>query len=95
MLSETARLVQCKQLDWMFGSCGHILILGLWEGFSGGLDCKDSACSVGNPGLIPGSGRSLEEEMAIHSSSLAWRIPWTEEPGRLSPGGCEESDTTE
>ena len=61
MLSETARLVQCKQLDWMFGSCGHILILGLWEGFSGGLDCKDSACSVGNPGLIPGSGRSPGE----------------------------------
>jgi len=25
----------------------------------------------------------LEKEMAIHSSSLAWRIPWTEEPGRL------------
>ena len=32
---------------------------------------------------IPGSGRSLEEGMATHSSSLAWRIPWTEEPGGL------------
>ena len=31
--------------------------------------------------LIPGSGRSLEEGMATHSSILAWRIPWTEEPG--------------
>ena len=31
-------------------------------------------------GLIPGSGRSLEEGMATHSSVLAWRIPWTEEP---------------
>ena len=31
----------------------------------------------------------LEEEMATHSSTLAWRIPWTEEPGRLcSPQGC-------
>ena len=38
----------------------------------------------------------LEEGLAIHSSILAWRIPWTEEPGRLhSPQGCKESDTTE
>ena len=29
----------------------------------------------------------LEEEMATHSSTLAWRIPWTEEPGRLEPMG--------
>ena len=28
-----------------------------------------------------GRGRGLEKEMAIHSSILAWRIPWTEEPG--------------
>ena len=39
-------------------------------------DARDAA-------LIPGSGRSLEEEMATHSSILAWRIPWTEEPGGL------------
>ena len=32
-------------------------------------------------GLIPGLGRSLEEEIAPHSSILAWKIPWTEEPG--------------
>ena len=31
----------------------------------------------------------LEEEMAIHSSILAWRIPWTEEPGRLQPMGSQ------
>ena len=29
----------------------------------------------------------LEKEMATHSSILAWKIPWTEEPGRLSPWG--------
>ena len=34
-------------------------------------------------GSIPGLGRSLEEEMATHSSILVWRILWTEEPGRL------------
>ena len=37
----------------------------------------------------------LEEEMATHSSILAWRIPWTEEPDGYSPWGCKESDTTE
>ena len=33
--------------------------------------------------LFPGLERSLEKEMAIHSSILAWEIPWMEEPGRL------------
>ena len=38
----------------------------------------------------------LEKEMATHSSILAWKIPWTEEPGRLySPWGHKESDMTE
>ena len=35
----------------------------------------------------------LEEEMAIHSSILAWEIPWTEEPGGLQSVGSQESDT--
>ena len=42
-----------------------------------------SAGDVRNMGLIPGTGRSLEREMAIAFSILAWKIPWTEEPGRL------------
>ena len=37
----------------------------------------------------------LEKEMATHSSSLARRIPWTEEPGGSSPWGRKESDSTE
>ena len=36
----------------------------------------------------------LENEMAAHSSILAWRIQWTEEPGRLQSMGSLESDTT-
>ena len=36
----------------------------------------------------------LEKEMATHSSILAWRIPWTEEPGRLQSMGSQR-DTTE
>ena len=41
------------------------------------------ARGVGVSDSIPGLGRSLEEEMATHSSNLAWRISWTEEPGGL------------
>ena len=40
-------------------------------------------------GSIPGSGRSLEEGMAAHSHILAWRIPWTEELGRLQSVGSQ------
>ena len=36
----------------------------------------------------------LEKELATHSGILAWRTPWTEEPGRLSPGSSKESDMT-
>ena len=40
-------------------------------------------------GLIPGSGRPLEESMATHSSILAGRIPWTEESGGLQSVGSQ------
>ena len=44
-------------------------------------------------GSIPGSGRSLEEEKATHSSTLAWRIPWMEEPGGLQYARSRHSRT--
>ena len=37
----------------------------------------------------------LKKGMAIHSSILAWRISWAEEPGKLQIRGCKESDMTE
>ena len=37
----------------------------------------------------------LEKGMVTHSSFLAWKIPWTEEPGGYSPQGCTELDTSE
>ena len=37
----------------------------------------------------------LEKDMATYSSTLAWKIPWTEEPGKLQSMGSQESDTTE
>ena len=36
----------------------------------------------------------LEKEMAAHSSTLAWRIPWTEKPGRLQSMGSQKSQTS-
>ena len=41
-----------------------------------------------------GQKDSLEKEMAIHSSILAWKIPWTEKPGGPQSMGPQESDTT-
>ena len=61
--------------------CIHICS---FSGFPGGTSVKNPPADAGNAGdvgLISGSGRSLEEEMATHSSILAWKIPWTEEPG--------------
>ena len=63
-------------------------------GFPGGLDCKESACSAGDQGSIPASGRSPGEENGNHSSILAWEIPWTEESGGLQSMGSQELDTT-
>ena len=56
---------------------------------------KESAYNAGDAGSIPRSGRSPGEGMATHSSILAWRIPWTEEPGGLQSMGSQESDTTQ
>ena len=53
------------------------------SGLLGGSDGKESACNAGHPGSIPRLGRSLEKGLVTHSSILAWRIPWTEEPGGL------------
>ena len=55
---------------------------------------KESACNAGDLGSIPGWGNSLEKEMATHPSILAWRIPWTEEPGGLQSMGSQELDTS-
>ena len=48
-------------------------------GFPGSSNGKASACNTGDSGLI----------LATHSSILAWRIPWTEEPGRLQTMGSQ------
>ena len=57
---------------------------------AGGLDSKESAYNVGDPGSIPGWGRSPGEGNGNTLSRMFgkfWKIPWTEEPGRLQSMG--------
>ena len=71
--------IQCNELkDWWRN----------WKYMWGGkygpawwLSGKGSACSAGDMGWIAGSRRSPGGEHAAHSSTIAWRIPWTEGPG--------------
>ena len=50
---------------------------------------KASAYNSGDPGSIPGLEDPLEKEMATQPSTLALKIPWTEEPGRLQSMGLQ------
>ena len=50
---------------------------------------KESAYNAGDLGSIPGWGDPLEKEIANHSSTLGWKIPRTEEPGRLQSMGSQ------
>ena len=54
---------------------------------------KNLPANTGDTGSIPGLGQSLGKEMATHSSILAWRIPWTEEPGGLQSMGSQKGWT--
>ena len=66
----------------------------IW-GFPVGSDSKESARNVRDLCSILGQEDPLEKRMATHSSILAWRIPWTEDPGGLELMGYKESDTIE
>ena len=59
------------------------------EGFPGGSEVKVSASNAGDQVRSLGWEDPLEKEMAPHSNILAWRIPWTEEPGRLQSMGSQ------
>ena len=73
-----------------------ISIVGIIMAFLGSSAGKRSSCNAEDLGSVPGLEDPLEEDVATHSSILAWRIPLTEEPGGLhSPWGLKESGTTE
>ena len=59
-------------------------------GFPGGSDGEESAYNAGDPGSIPGSGRSPGKGNGNPLQHLTWRIPWTEEPCGLQFVGLEK-----
>ena len=65
----------------------HLCLVSMWVHlvWSGGSDDKEFACNTGDPGSILESGGGHGN----HSSILAWRIPWIEEPGRLQSMGTQ------
>ena len=63
-------------------------------GFPHSLVGKESTCNAGGLGSIPESRRSPGEGNGSPSSILTWRIPWTEEPGRLQSMASQELDMT-
>ena len=73
---------------------GFCWSLPFQQGFPSGSKVKNPSVNGGDTGSIPGWEDPLEKEIATHSSILAWKIPWTEQPGRLQSMGSQ-SDTTE
>ena len=63
-------------------------------GFPGDSVVKNPFAKAGDLGSIPGSGRSLEEEMATHPRIPGWEIPLTEKGGRLQSIVFAKSQTT-
>ena len=56
---------------------------------------KNPPANTGDMDLIPGGQEDpLEKEMATHSSTLVWEIPWAKEPGGLQSMGSQKSDMT-
>ena len=77
--------INSSALSLLYGSGLTSIILG----FPGGSEVEASACNAGDWVQSLGWEDPLEKEMACHSSILAWRIPWTEEPGGLQPMGSQ------
>ena len=68
--------------DWVTKQKQHITM-----GFPGGLVSKESTCNAGDPGSIPGLGRTPGEGNGNPLQYSCWKIPRTEEPGRLQSLG--------
>ena len=84
----SAHIGTCHRSPWFTDlpgqDVGLILPLSYYlVAFPGGSDSKGFACNAGDPGWSIVGEDALEKGMATHSSILAWRIPRTEEPGRI------------
>ena len=102
-LSFLQRIFPTQESNWSVLHCRQILYQLSYQGrvysFPGGTSGKESICKCGRwktcwfdpwVGKIP-----WRKEMVTHSSILAWRIPWTEEPGGLQSIGLQRVNTTE
>ncbi|KAI4549847.1 hypothetical protein MG293_002177 [Ovis ammon polii] len=74
-LGDLVLIDTAQQRGWLrFGD--------MYRSFPGGSDSKESACNAEDLESSLGQEDPLEKEMATHSSTLAWKIPWTEEPDK-------------
>ena len=83
-------LTELQEIFYLLNDLLDIKGCKLTTGFPGSSVVKNPPASAWDMALIPGRGDPLDEEMAIQESSiLAWRIPWTEEPGGLQSMGSQ------
>ena len=92
-------LLQMSQQKLLLHKSLQTHVLFLWAQFPGvGLPIKGYVYPMQETQEMPVKSLArkdpLEKAMATHSSILAWRIPWTEEPGRLQSTGSQSSNTT-
>ena len=91
--SSTNGIYQARVLEWVViaFSSSKLLKLKWSQDFWGGSVGKESSCQYKRCGFVQSLGRedALEKEMATHSSILAWRILWTEEPHGLQSIGSQ------
>ena len=86
----TFQVTRSKEAPPLFSLIAPILSLSqIFSPHPGGSDGKASAYNAGDLGSIPVWEDPLEKEVATHSSILAWKIPWTEKPGRLQLMGSQ------
>ena len=98
LLTLSVVLLLILQLNTDVNTCFVSAKFSLWlkisnyyplNGFPGGSDGKASAYNAEDPVQSLGEEAFLEKEMATHSSTLGWKIPWTKEPGRLQSMGSQ------
>ena len=75
-------------------SSSNLYLVYISWGLPKWLSGKESTCNAGDMGSILGREDLLEKEMATYCSILAWKVPWTEEPGGLQSMRSQELDMT-
>ena len=90
--SSVHGIFQAIVLEWIAISFSRLEVVDISPGnldFPAGSDGKASVYNAGDRVRSLGQDDPLEKEMAIHSSTTAWKIPWTEEPVRLQFMGSQ------